>query len=98
MKLMSFRKLTTIVATCASLSAMASGSDGGGGATMGDTQAYNSGKLVYSQKLACGSCVMAGKSLDAAAAKSILAGKTVSGLSEDESRALSVYLTRRFKL
>lgn len=98
MKIMSFRNLTAVIVACASFYAMASGSDGGGSADTGDVQAYNAGKLVYAQKLACSSCLMSGKSLDATAAKNILAGKTVSGLSEDESRALAVYLNRRFKL
>ena len=98
MKFKSFQQLAAIVIACSSISAMASGSDGGGSAATGDTQAYNTGKLVYATKLGCSSCVMAGKSLDAAAAKNILTGKAVSGLSEDESRALAFYLNRRFKL
>ncbi len=98
MKFTSLRTLTAVVLACASLTAMASGSDGGGGAETGDAQAYNTGKLVYAQKLACSSCAMSGKTLDAAAAKNILTGKPIAGLSEDESRALGVYLTRRFKL
>ena len=47
-------------------SAFASGSDAAGGAETGDTQAYNLGKGVYAQKLACKSCPLAGKNLDAA--------------------------------
>lgn len=98
MKFISFRTLTAVVLACASFTTMASGSDGGGAAETGDAQAYNTGKLVYAQKLACNTCAMAGKTLDMAAAKQLLSGKSVAGLSEDEARALSVYLTRRFKL
>lgn len=78
--------------------AMASGSEGGGGAETGDTQAYNSGKGVYAQKLACGTCPLAGKSLDAALARDLLAGKGLPTLTESESQALTVYLKLRFKL
>lgn len=78
--------------------AMASGSEGGGGAETGDTQAYNTGKGVYAQKLACGTCPLSGKSLDAMLARDLLAGKNLPTLTESESHALTVYLTRRFKL
>ena len=98
MKIMSLRTLTAVIVACASFSVIASGSEGGVSAVTGDTQTYNTGKSVYFQKLACNGCVMAGKSLDASAAKNILNGQPVSGLSEDESRALAFYLNRRFKL
>lgn len=77
--------------------AMASGSDGGGSAETGDEAAYNKGKSVYAAKLACSSCPMAGKRLDAAAARELIA-KPTSTLSAPEAQALQVYLTRRFKL
>ena len=78
--------------------ALASGSDGGGQAEMGDTAAYNSGKSVFATKLACSGCPMAGKSLDADAARALLANKGSVTLSPQESAALDVYLKRRFKL
>ena len=78
--------------------ALASGSDGGGQAEMGDTAAYNTGKSVFATKLACNSCPMAGKSLDADAARALLANKGSVTLSPQESAALDVYLKRRFKL
>jgi hypothetical protein len=78
--------------------ALASGSDGTAGAETGDAQAYNVGKMVYFQKLACAGCALSGKTLDAALARDIMSGKTKVMLAEDESRALVVYLTRRFKL
>ena len=80
------------------VSAIASGSDAGGGAETGDTHAYNTGKGVYAQKLACKSCPLAGKSLDAAMARGLLGGKETYSLSADEQKALAVYLKLRFKL
>jgi hypothetical protein len=78
--------------------AMASGSDGVGSAETGDAQAYNIGKMVYFQKLACSGCTLAGKKLDASLAREIISGKVKVMLAEDESRALRVYLSRRFSL
>jgi hypothetical protein len=78
--------------------ALASGSDGGGQAEMGDTAAYNTGKSVFATKLACSGCPMAGKSLDANAARALLANKGNVTLTPQESAALDVYLKRRFKL
>lgn len=78
--------------------ALASGSDGGGSAETGDAAAYNMGKSVYASKLACTNCPMAGKSLDAAMARQLVEKKPAVTLSDDESKALAVYLKRRFKL
>jgi Fe-S cluster biogenesis protein NfuA len=78
--------------------AMASGAEGGGNAEIGDAAAYNMGKLVYATKLNCSGCPMAGKSLDAAAAKQLLAGQPKVNLSADEAKALGVFLTRRFRM
>ena len=79
-------------------SAFASGSDAGGGAETGDAQSYNVGKGVYAQKLACKSCPLAGKSLDAAMARGLLSGTETYSLSAEEQQALAVYLKLRFKL
>ena len=84
--------------TWAAGSSFASGSDAGGGAETGDAQAYNIGNGVYAQKLACKSCPLAGKTLDSAMARDLVAGKGTTGLSAEEQRALVVYLSRRFKL
>ena len=78
--------------------ALASGSDGGSSAETGDAARYNVGKSVYATRLACSNCPLAGKSLDAALARDVLAGKPPLSLSDDETAALSVYLKRRFKL
>ena len=97
------RKPLTLIALAAALtwaagSSFASGSDAGSGAETGDAQAYNIGKGVYAQKLACKSCPLAGKTLDSAMARDLVAGKGTTGLSAEEQRALVVYLSRRFKL
>ena len=78
--------------------ALASGSDGGGSAETGDAAAYNMGKSVYASKLACANCPMAGKSLDAAMARQLIEKAPAVTLSDDETKALAVYLKRRFKL
>ena len=89
--------LVVLAALAASL-ARASGTDGGGAAETGDTAAYNTGKGIYATKLACSVCPMAGKSLDAGMARELLANKKGVTLSAEESRALEVYLKRRFRL
>lgn len=84
--------------TLAASAALASGSDGGGSAETGDAAAYNTGKGVYASKLACAGCPLAGKKLNAATAKQLLAGTPAVTLTDDESKALAVYLKRRFEL
>jgi hypothetical protein len=78
--------------------AQASGSDGASGAETGDAAAYNTGKGIFASRLACSGCKMAGKKLDAAEARTLLADKGNLGLNADEAQALAVYLQRRFKL
>jgi hypothetical protein len=82
----------------ASALAVASGSEASGSAQTGDTAAYNTGKAVYATKLACAGCPMAGKSLDATAARELLTNKRGVTLTPQETAALEVYLKRRFKL
>ena len=77
---------------------MASGSDASGSADTGDARAYNIGKMVYFQKLACSGCALAGKTLDAKLARDLVGGTQKVTLSEEEAQALGVYLTRRFGL
>ena len=81
-----------------SASAWASGSDAAGGAETGDMQAYNAGKGIYAQKLACKTCPLAGKPLDATLARGLLTGKETYALAAEEQRALATYLKLRFKL
>ncbi len=97
-KHLTFRAAAAATLAMAAGLAMASGSDAGGSAETGDAAAYNTGKGVYSSKFACGTCPMAGKSLDAASARELLANKKGVSVSAEESAALEVYLKRRFKL
>ena len=78
--------------------ALASNSDAAGSNETSDAQAYNQGKGVYAQKLACANCPLSGKSLNATIARDLLSGKDTQSLSPDESKSLTVYLKRRFKL
>jgi hypothetical protein len=78
--------------------ALASGTDGAGPAETGDAAAYNTGKGIYAAKLACRGCPMAGKTLDAGMARDLVNDTKGVTLSAEESRALEVYLKRRFKL
>lgn len=89
---------TLLVLNLAAGAAFASGSEAVGGVETGDAHAYNVGKSVYATKLACATCALHGKTLDADLARALLAGKDLPQLSEDEAQALSVYLKRRFKL
>ncbi len=88
-----------LVLALSTATASASGNDGGGGAETGDAAAYNAGKSVYANKLGCGGCPLAGKKLDAALAREVLASKpTGVSLSQAEASSLDTYLKRRFKL
>lgn len=93
-----FKKLMLTVLLCASTLAFASGSDSSGGGVTDEMQMYNAGKGVFAQKIACKSCSMAGKNLDASFARELLTGKGTEGLNAQDKDALGVYLTRRFKL
>ncbi len=82
---------------CTASFSLASGTDGAAGAETGDTAAYNRGKAVFANKVACASCTMPGKTLDAALARELIAKKPPA-INADEAGALDVYLKRRFKL
>lgn len=90
--------LALSLALTAPTAALASGTSVSGGAETGSAAAYNFGKTVYAKKYACSACPLAGKSLDIATAKQILAGQPKVELSEDEAGALKTYLQRRYKL
>lgn len=79
--------------------ALASGSDSFGGGLSSEQARYNTGKAVYSQKMACPDCSLAGKTLDKTQAQQILTNEDLTArLSEDERAALVTYLKLRFKL
>jgi hypothetical protein len=92
-----FRTLVGLSLVLATQATLASGSDGGGSAEMGDAAAYNMGKSIYAMKLACDKCPLAGKTLDAAMAKQVMDKPPVT-LTMNESKALAVYMKRRFKM
>jgi len=48
---------------------------------------YNAGKATYAQKLGCGSCSLAGKSLDKALAEQLLSDASKTSQLSDEERA-----------
>ena len=92
------RTMITAAFAASPVVALASGSDAAGGNQTSDAQAYNLGKGVYAQKLACSGCPLAGKSVTAEIAGDLLNGKGTQSLSADETQVLAVYLKRRFKL
>lgn len=100
-------KAVGMIMLCAFLqspSALASGSEGFGGASTGAAQMYNTGKKVYVRQVVCKDCVLAGKKLNKESAADLLAGrgddaaKITSMLTTEEQAALAVYLKRRYKL
>ena len=92
------RAVLALAAAAACSLAAASGNDASGSAETGDAALYNQGKAVYAGRFACGSCALAGKSLDSAGARALLGDKRGVTLSAAEAQALDVYLKRRFKL
>ena len=78
---------------------LASGSDSFGGGVSSEQARYNTGKAIYSQKLACPDCALSGKTLDKTQAQQILTNEDLTArLSENERAALITYLKLRFKL
>ena len=97
-KSIALQTLLTLALAASPVLSLASNSDATGGNETSDAQAYNQGKGVYAQKLACSNCPLAGKILNAGIARDLLGGKDTQSLSPDESKSLTVYLKRRFKL
>ncbi len=76
----------------------ASGSDSFS-TTSNATGRYNSGKRVFSEKLACDACVFAGKSIDKEMAQKIVTDpQTTKTLEADEKEAVVAYAKKRFGL
>ena len=90
--------LVGTLAAALSGAAIASGSEGFSPGLSNDTQLYNRGKGVYADKFSCGSCPLAGKSLNADLAKEVLRGNPRVTLSTTEQDAVMTYLKRRFKI
>jgi hypothetical protein len=86
------------LATAMGSAVFASGSESFSQAQNSDVGLYNAGKGIYTDKFACASCPLAGKSLNADVAKEVLGGNPKVTLSGDEQSAITVYLKRRFKI
>lgn len=76
----------------------ASGSDAGASAKTGEAAAYQLGKQVFAKKYACKSCPLHKQRLNKGMASQILEGEPKVDLSQNEAKALQVFLQRRFKL
>ncbi len=86
------------IAAALASAALASGSEGFSPGLNNESQLYNAGKGVYADKFSCGSCPLAGKSLNADVARDVLRGNPKVTLSKTEEDAVIVYLKRRFKI
>ena len=63
------------------------------------TGAYNAGKRIYFEKMACDSCMFAGKSIDKELAMKVVSDpKATESLSSDEKEVLVAYAKKRFRL
>ena len=63
------------------------------------TGAYNAGKRIYLEKMACDSCMFAGKSIDKELAMKVVSDpKATEALSSDEKEVLVAYAKKRFRL
>lgn len=97
------RLLIALAATAASLSSMtnvsfASGSDSFSTVSSA-TGAYNAGKRIYFEKMACDGCIFAGKSIDKELAMKVVSDpKATEALSSDEKEVLVAYAKKRFRL
>ena len=90
--------LITVSLTAFSSFAFASGSDAVGSAQTGERAQYGLGKRVFSKKIVCKSCPMAGTKLNRDSAEKILSDDAAANLTSKEQTALAVYLKRRFRL
>ena len=63
------------------------------------TGAYNAGKRIYAEKMACDGCMFAGKSIDKELAMKVVSDpKATETLSSDEKEVLVAYAKKRFRL
>ena len=76
----------------------ASGSDSFS-TTSNATGRYNAGKRVFSEKLACGTCMFAGKRIDKEVAQKIVTDpKATEALAADDKEVVVAYAKKRFGL
>ena len=63
------------------------------------TGAYNAGKRIYFEKMACDGCMFAGKSINKELAMKVVSDpKATEALSSDEKEVLVAYAKKRFRL
>ena len=63
------------------------------------TGAYNAGKRIYFEKMACDGCMFAGKSIDKELAMKVVSDpKATEALSSDEKEVLLAYAKKSFRL
>ena len=63
------------------------------------TGAYNAGKRIYFEKMACDGCMFAGKSINKDLAMKVVSDpKATEALSPDEKEVLVAYAKKRFRL
>ena len=63
------------------------------------TGAYNAGKRIYLEKMACDGCMFAGKPIDKDLAMKVVSDpKATEALSADEKEVLVAYAKKRFRL
>ena len=63
------------------------------------TGAYNAGKRLYAEKMACEGCMFAGKSINKEIAMKVVSDpKATEALSTDEKEVLVAYAKKRFGL
>lgn len=94
------RSFIALTATTLGLSSalFASGSDSFSTVSSA-TGAYNAGKRIYAEKMACDGCMFAGKSINKELAMKVVSDpKSTEALSSDEKEVLVAYAKKRFGL
>ena len=94
------RLFIAFAATTLALSSVSFASGSDSFATVSSaTGAYNAGKRIYVEKMACDGCVFAGKSIDKELAMKVVSDpKATEALSPDEKEVLVAYAKKRFRL
>ena len=88
----------TLYLSSVSSVAFASGSDSFSTVSSA-TGAYNAGKRIYFEKMACDGCMFAGKSINKELAMKVVSDpKATDALSSDEKAVLVAYAKKRFGL
>ena len=94
------RLFIAFAATTLALSSVSFASGSDSFATVSSaTGAYNAGKRIYFEKMACDGCMFAGKSINKELAMKVVSDpKATEALSSDEKEVLVAYAKKRFRL